>query len=181
MEETVAYAKRLAERVGNELQIPVYMYEYAASRPERKNLATIRAGEYEGLPEKLADPNWVPDFGPHGYNSRVAKTGVTVIGARDFLIAYNVNLNTTSTRIANGVSTIWSMQWDLWSDRTIMFIVIRLHSISEKQAESSEKEISIRCWIIEDPNMWFSQDRSRYSVFNKDNITIRVAETRASI
>lgn len=103
VEETVAFAKQLAERVGKELQIPVYLYEYAATKPDRKNLATIRAGEYEGLQEKLADPNWVPDYGASSYNSRIARTGVTVIGARDFLIAYNVNLNTTSTRIANGV------------------------------------------------------------------------------
>lgn len=82
----------------------MYLYEYAASSPERKNLATVRAGEYEGLPEKLANPNWKPDFGPAAFNERVKKTGVTAIGARDFLIAYNVNLNTTSTRWANAIA-----------------------------------------------------------------------------
>ncbi|MGI9161019.1 MAG: glutamate formimidoyltransferase [Saprospiraceae bacterium] len=101
MEETVAWARQLGERVGRELGIPVYLYEAAASRPERKNLATIRAGEYEGLPDKLKDPEWTPDFGPAAFNPQ---SGATVIGARDFLIAYNVNLNTTSVRRANAVA-----------------------------------------------------------------------------
>ncbi|MBK8554550.1 MAG: glutamate formimidoyltransferase [Lewinellaceae bacterium] len=101
MEETVEWAKKLAERVGSELAIPVYLYEAAASRPDRKNLASVRAGEYEALPEKLRDPVWAPDFGPASFNAR---SGATVIGARDFLIAYNVNLNTTSVRRANSVA-----------------------------------------------------------------------------
>lgn len=101
MEETVEWARRLAKRVGEELNIPVYLYEAAATRPERSNLAVIRAGEYEGLPEKLANPQWKPDFGPQQMN---VKSGATVIGARDFLVAYNVNLNTTSERRANSVA-----------------------------------------------------------------------------
>jgi glutamate formiminotransferase/formiminotetrahydrofolate cyclodeaminase len=101
MEETAEWARRLGARVGRELELPIYLYEAAASRPERKNLATIRAGEYEGLPEKLANSDWKPDFGPAKFNS---KSGATVIGARDFLIAYNVNLNTTSVRRANSVA-----------------------------------------------------------------------------
>lgn len=101
MDETAEYAKQLAKRVGESLKIPVYLYENAASRPERRNLATIRAGEYEGLPKKLQDPNWVPDFGPTVFN---ATAGATVIGAREFLIAYNVNLNTVSTRLANAIA-----------------------------------------------------------------------------
>ncbi len=101
MEEVVGYARKLAERVGRELPIPVYLYEEAASSPERKNLATIRAGEYEGLAEKLARPEWKPDFGPARFNAR---SGATVIGARDFLVAYNVNLNTSSVRRANSVA-----------------------------------------------------------------------------
>jgi glutamate formiminotransferase/formiminotetrahydrofolate cyclodeaminase len=101
MEETAEWARRLGERVGNELDLPVYLYEAAASRPERQNLAVIRSGEYEGLPEKLAQSDWKPDFGPARFN---AKSGATVIGARDFLIAYNVNLNTTSVRRANSVA-----------------------------------------------------------------------------
>ncbi len=101
MEETVEYARKLAERIGSELGISVYCYENAAFHPERKNLANCRAGEYEGLPEKLADPKWKPDFGPATFN---AKSGVTAVGARDFLVAYNINLNTTSTRRANSVA-----------------------------------------------------------------------------
>lgn len=101
MEETAEWARRLGARAGSELDLPVYLYEAAASSPERKNLATIRTGEYEGLPEKLANPDWKPDFGPAHFN---AKSGATVIGARDFLIAYNVNLNTTSVRRANSVA-----------------------------------------------------------------------------
>jgi glutamate formiminotransferase/formiminotetrahydrofolate cyclodeaminase len=101
MEETVEYARKLAKRIGEELQIPVYCYEYAAFSEERRNLAVIRAGEYEGLKEKLVDPHWKPDFGPAEFNPR---TGATVVGARDFLVAYNINLNTTSTRRANAVA-----------------------------------------------------------------------------
>ncbi len=104
MEEAVEYARQLAKRVGEELQIPVYLYEFAATSEERRNLANIRSGEYEALPEKLKDPRWKPDFGPAEWNERVAKTGATVIGARNFLIAYNVNLNTTSTRRANAIA-----------------------------------------------------------------------------
>ncbi len=92
MEECAALARRLGERVGNELSIPVYLYEAAASRPERKSLSEIRRGEYEGLEKKLADARWAPDFGPTQFN---AKTGATVIGARPFLIAYNINLAST--------------------------------------------------------------------------------------
>jgi glutamate formiminotransferase/formiminotetrahydrofolate cyclodeaminase len=101
MEEVVKYAIKLAERAGNELDIPFYLYEEAAQKPDRKNLATIRAGEYEGLANKLRDPQWTPDFGPAKFNP---KAGATVIGARDFLVAYNINLNTTSTRRANSVA-----------------------------------------------------------------------------
>ena len=101
MEETVEYARKLAEKVGKELGIPVYCYENAAFTPERKNLANCRSGEYEGLPKKLEDPEWKPDFGPVRFNYR---TGAIAIGARDFLVAYNVNLNTTSVRRANAVA-----------------------------------------------------------------------------
>jgi len=101
MEETVVFAHKLAERVGNELGIPVYCYENAAFTEERRNLANCRAGEYEGLQKKLSDPHWKPDFGPAKFN---AHAGATAIGARDFLVAYNINLNTTSTRRANAVA-----------------------------------------------------------------------------
>lgn len=101
MEETVMYARKLAERIGQELGISVYCYENAAFTPKRKNLANCRAGEYEGLPEKLSKPEWKPDFGPVEFNAR---SGATAVGARDFLVAYNVNLNTTSTRRANAIA-----------------------------------------------------------------------------
>lgn len=101
MEETAAYAHQLAKRVGAELGIPVYMYESAATRPERKNLATVRAGEYEGFAKKMEQPDWKPDYGPTVFNE---KSGASVIGARDFLVAYNVNLNTRSERRANSVA-----------------------------------------------------------------------------
>lgn len=101
MEETAACARKLAERVGKELGIPVYCYENAAFTEERRNLANCRAGEYEGLPKKLKDPHWNPDFGPAEF---LPRTGAIAISARDFLVAYNVNLNTTSTRRANAVA-----------------------------------------------------------------------------
>lgn len=101
MEETAEWARKLGKRIGEELNIPIFLYESAASQPERKNLATIRAGEYEGMSEKLKDPQWVPDFGAPIFNPAA---GTTAVGARDFLIAYNVNLNTTSVRRANSVA-----------------------------------------------------------------------------
>lgn len=101
MEETVEWARRLGERVGRELNLPGYFYEFAATSPERKNLALIRAGEYEGFASKILRPEWKPDFGPQEFNPRF---GAMVIGARNFLVAYNVNLNTTSTRRANAIA-----------------------------------------------------------------------------
>lgn len=101
MEETAEYARKLAKRIGDELEIPVFCYENAAFTPERRNLAYCRTGEYEGLPQRLVKPEWKPDFGPAVFN---AKSGATAVGARDFLVAYNVNLNTTSTRRANSVA-----------------------------------------------------------------------------
>lgn len=104
MEETADYAKKLAARVGKELSIPVYQYEFAASEEKRRNLANNRSGEYEGLPKKLKDPAWKPDHGPAEFTDSVARSGATAIGARNFLVAYNVNLNTTSTRRANAIA-----------------------------------------------------------------------------
>jgi len=104
MEETAEYARKLAKRVGEELKIPVYCYENAASEEKRRNLANCRAGEYEGLGKKLSDPEWKPDYGPAEFNKDVEKTGATAISARDFLVAINYNLNTTSTRRANAIA-----------------------------------------------------------------------------
>lgn len=101
MEECVEIAKEVGKRVAEELSIPVYLYEEAATRPERNSLADIRKGEYEGLPEKLKDPEWKPDFGEAKFNE---KSGATVIGAREFLIAYNVNLNTKDRKLAHDVA-----------------------------------------------------------------------------
>ncbi|SFP99253.1 glutamate formimidoyltransferase [Parafilimonas terrae] len=101
MEETAEYAQQLAKMVGEELHIPVYLYEHAQKNKLRHNLSIIRAGEYEGFFKKIKLPEWKPDFGPDDFD---AKRGATVIGARDFLIAYNVNLNTTSTRRANAIA-----------------------------------------------------------------------------
>ena len=98
MEECAEMARQVGQRIGEELGIPVYLYENAASKPERRNLAKVRAGEYEGLKKKLADPEWKPDFGPAEFN---AGAGATAVGAREFLIAYNINLNTTDRRYAN--------------------------------------------------------------------------------
>ena len=101
MEETVEYARMLGERVGKELKIPVYLYEEAQPNPLRKSLSIIRAGQYEGFFKKITLPEWQPDFGPSEFNIR---SGGTVIGARDFLVAYNINLNTSSTRRANAIA-----------------------------------------------------------------------------
>jgi glutamate formiminotransferase / formiminotetrahydrofolate cyclodeaminase len=101
MEETAGYARKLGKRIGEELGIPVYCYENAAFEEKRRNLASCRSGEYEGLPKKLSDPTWQPDFGPARFNER---SGATAVGARDFLVAFNVNLNTTSVRRANAIA-----------------------------------------------------------------------------
>ncbi len=101
MEETVEYARQLAKRAGEELEYPIYCYEFAALSPERKNLAHVRSGEYEALEKKLKEEQWKPDFGPATF---CPKSGATAISARNFLVAFNVNLNTTSTRRANAIA-----------------------------------------------------------------------------
>jgi glutamate formiminotransferase/formiminotetrahydrofolate cyclodeaminase len=101
MNDCVRLAHEYGKRVGEELGIPIYLYEYAATKPERKNLATIREGEYEGLSAKIQDPKWQPDYGPAVFN---AKSGATVTGARVFLIAYNVNLNTSDKKLAHEIA-----------------------------------------------------------------------------
>jgi glutamate formiminotransferase/formiminotetrahydrofolate cyclodeaminase len=101
MEECAEIARQVGRRIGEELGIPVYLYEHAARLPERRNLANVRAGEYEGLAAKLADPDWAPDFGPAELNPAA---GATAVGAREFLIAYNINLNTTDRRYATEIA-----------------------------------------------------------------------------
>ncbi len=101
MDDCVQYAREVGERVASELHIPVYLYEHAAATLERQNLAVVRAGEYEGLEEKLKDPNWKPDFGDPEFN---AQSGATIMGAREFLIAYNINLNTKDGRWATDIA-----------------------------------------------------------------------------
>lgn len=104
MEDCIALAQGVGRRIGEELDIPVYLYDQAARRPERRSLAKVRAGEYEALPDKLGQPEWAPDFGPSEWNERVAKTGVVTVGAREFLIAYNVNLNSTHKAHADDIA-----------------------------------------------------------------------------
>ena len=104
MEETTEYAHKLGKRIGEELGIPIYFYEFAATEEKRRNLANCRAGEYEGLPQKLSDPAWKPDYGPSEMTPQVVKSGAIALSARNFLIAYNVNLNTTSPRWANSIT-----------------------------------------------------------------------------
>jgi glutamate formiminotransferase/formiminotetrahydrofolate cyclodeaminase len=101
MDEAVIFAHKLASRIGDELSIPVYCYEKAAFIAERKNLANCRSGEYEGLSKKLSDIRWKPDFGPATFNKQ---SGATIVGARDFLVAYNINLDTTSVELANAIA-----------------------------------------------------------------------------
>ncbi|WP_066628318.1 glutamate formimidoyltransferase [Labilibacter marinus] len=104
MEEVIQYAHQLAKRIGEELNIPIFCYEHAAQKEERKNLATCRQGEYEALGERITSEEWKPDFGSFKWNEETQKSGATAVGARNFLIAYNINLNTTSTRRANTVA-----------------------------------------------------------------------------
>lgn len=103
MEQTVEYARKLGKRIGDELNIPVYCYEEAASSPKRKKLEYCRNGEYEGLKDRMALPDWKPDFGPQVFNE---KSGATIVGARNFLVAFNVNLNTSSTAVAREIAAI---------------------------------------------------------------------------
>ncbi len=104
MEEAAEYARQLAKRVGEELEIPVYCYEFSSFSEERRSLANCRSGEYEGLKERMESEHWKPDFGPSVWSEKVARSGASAIGARNFLVAYNVNLNTTSTRRANSIA-----------------------------------------------------------------------------
>jgi glutamate formiminotransferase/formiminotetrahydrofolate cyclodeaminase len=104
MEETVKFAYKLAERIGNELNIPIFCYESAARTPKRRNLANCRSGEYEALAKRIITDEWKPDFGSNVWDDHTMRTGATAVGARNFLVAYNINLNTTSTNKANSIA-----------------------------------------------------------------------------
>jgi len=148
MEEAAEYARILARRVGEELQIPVYCYEFAAFEEKRRNLANVRHGEYEGLPEKLKDPEWKPDFGPAEF---VPRTGSIAIGARNFLVAYNVNLNTTSTRRANSIAfDIREAGRVLREDDAISGKVIKDENGEPIRIPGSLKKVKAIGWFIEE-------------------------------
>jgi len=145
MEECVRLAERVAERVAKELDIPVYLYEKAARNKERRNLATIRSGEYEGLPEKLNDPRWKPDYGRPVFNPR---SGATVIGAREFLIAYNINLNTRDRKLANEIAL--SLRESGRAKRDKDGNIIRDKKGNPVKIPGRFKEVKAVGWYIED-------------------------------
>ena len=145
MEDCVRLANELGARVASELGIPVYLYEEAARKPERRNLATIRSGEYEGLPEKLKDPAWAPDFGQAVFNP---KSGATVIGAREFLIAYNINLNTRDRRLANEIAL--SLRESGRAKRDRDGEIIRDTKGHTVKVRGKFKEVKAVGWYIED-------------------------------
>ena len=145
MEECVQIAQEVAERVADELGIPIYLYEEAARTPERKNLATIRAGEYEGLAEKLKDPAWSSDYGQPKFNP---KSGATVIGAREFLIAYNINLNTSDRSLAHHIAL--NIREKGRAKRDAEGSIIRDQDGKAVIAPGKFKEVKAVGWYIED-------------------------------
>ena len=145
MDDCVELAKKLGKRVGEELGIPVYLYEYAASKPEWKNLANVRAGEYEGLADRFAKPEWKPDFGPAGFNSRA---GATAVGAREFLIAYNVNLNTRDTALAKEIAFTIREKGRLKRDENRK--VVRDENGTALRVPGKFKECKAVGWYMED-------------------------------
>ena len=145
MDDCVEYAKKLGKRVGDELGIPIYLYENAATRPERRNLADVRAGEYEGLPDKLKDTEWKPDFGPAKFNPQ---TGATVIGAREFLIAYNINLNTRDTKLAKEIAFTIREKGRVKRDKNRK--IVRDENGKALRVPGKFKEIKSVGWYMED-------------------------------
>jgi len=145
MEDCINIVKALGERVASELHIPVYLYEEAATKPERKNLANIRVGEYEGLEEKLKKPEWAPDFGNTQFN---ASAGATVIGAREFLIAYNINLNTRDRRLAHHIAL--NLREKGRAKRDNEGNIIRDESGKAIKIPGKFKEVKAVGWYIED-------------------------------
>lgn len=120
MDECVELAKRMGKRIGEELEVPVYLYEFAASKEEWRNLAVVRKGEYEALPQKMQDPAWKPDFGPHKF---IPKFGAIHVSARKFLIAYNINLNSRHARIAKDIALIIREKGHLKRDKDRNFVL----------------------------------------------------------
>jgi len=155
MEECAAHARKLGERIGKELGIPVYLYENAASEEKRRNLANNRSGEYEGLPKKLKDPAWRPDHGPADFNESVAKSGAIAVGARNFLVAYNVNLNTTSTRRANAIA-----------------FDVREAGRKVKQADGSEKQVPGKLKAVKGIGWYIEEYGIAQLSFNLTDITV---------
>ena len=145
MEDCIRLAEELGARVAGELGIPVYLYEAAARTPERRNLAAIRTGEYEGLPEKLKDPRWAPDFGPPVFNPR---SGATVIGAREFLIAYNINLNTRDRKLAHDIAL--SLRESGRAKRDKAGNIIKDARGNNVKVPGRFKEVKAVGWYIED-------------------------------
>jgi glutamate formiminotransferase/formiminotetrahydrofolate cyclodeaminase len=145
MEDCIRLARDLGEKVGQELGIPVYLYEEAAQKPDRKNLATIRIGQYEGLEERLKDPEWAPDYGEPKFN---AKAGATVIGAREFLIAYNINLNTTDPTLARHIAL--SLRETGRAKRDEAGKIIRDKDGKPIKIPGKFKEVKAVGWYVED-------------------------------
>jgi glutamate formiminotransferase/formiminotetrahydrofolate cyclodeaminase len=145
MEDCVELANKLGERVARELKIPVYLYESAARKPERRNLATVRAGEYEGLEEKLKDPEWAPDYGEAVFNP---KSGATAVGAREFLIAYNINLNARDRRSAQHIAL--NLRERGRSKRDAEGKIIRDKNGKAVQVPGKFKEVKAVGWYVED-------------------------------
>ena len=145
MEDCVRLAHELGGRVAGELGIPVYLYEEAAQKPDRRNLANIRAGEYEGLPEKLKDPNWAPDYGDPVFNP---KSGATVIGAREFLIAYNINLNTRDRRLAHEIAL--NLRESGWVKKNKDGTIVRDSLGHSVKVPGRFRDVKAVGWYIED-------------------------------
>jgi glutamate formiminotransferase/formiminotetrahydrofolate cyclodeaminase len=148
MEETVKHARKLAERIGKEIGIPVYCYENAAMSEKRRNLASVRSGEYEGLKDRLSLAEWKPDFGPAKF---VPRTGAIAVGARDFLVAYNINLNTTSTRRANAIAfDVRERGRTLREGNSITGEIVKDQHGNPVMIPGSLKEVKAIGWYIEE-------------------------------
>ncbi len=147
MAETAEWARRLGRRLADEAGLTIYLYEHAATRPERHNLADVRAGQYEGLEKRLADPRWAPDFGPAVFNRRA---GATAVGARAFLVAYNVNLNTTSTRRANAVAFDVREQGRILQDPPLTGRVVHDEKGQPLRLPGSLEGVKAIGWFIEE-------------------------------